>query len=89
MVLFVILAFSQIVDGLRHVLIGVLRGLFDTRFPMYINLLVIWIIGVPLAYFMAFMMHLGVIGIALGTTTGLLIGAFVLLYRWHGLSTHT
>lgn len=88
-VLFVILAFSQIVDGVRHVLIGVLRGLFDTRFPMYINLLVIWIIGVPLAYFMAFMMHLGVIGIALGATTGLLIGAFVLLYRWHGLSTHT
>jgi MATE family multidrug resistance protein len=85
-VLFIIVAISQIFDGLRHILTGVLRGLFDTRFPMGVGLFVIWIIGVPLSYYLAFILHLGVVGVVGGGGIAMLIGSFVLLYRWHVLS---
>ena len=84
--IFIVMAISQIFDGLRHVLIGVLRGLFDTRIPMYLGLITIWIIGVPLSYLLAFILHLGVVGIALGGTMAMILGVLLLLYRWHNLS---
>lgn len=84
--IFLVAAFSQLFDGVRNVLIGVLRGLFDTRFPMYMGLLVIWVIGMPLSYFLAFTLHIGVIGIALGGMFGMLVGAAIMMYRWYMLS---
>lgn len=84
--IFLIAAFSQIFDGLRHILIGILRGLFDTRFPMYMGLLVIWLIGIPSSYVLAFTFHMGVIGIVLGGMCGMLVGATILAYRWYRLS---
>ncbi len=79
--LFFIIAFSQLFDALRNVLIGILRGLFDTRFPMYIGLLTIWLIGMPLSYLLAFPLHLGVEGFAVGGMLGMLSGVGILLYR--------
>lgn len=81
--LFAVIAFSQIVDGIRNVLVGILRGLLDTKFPMYTGLLVIWGIGIPLSYYLAFVLHWGVVGIALGGLFGVSIGAAAMLYRWH------
>jgi MATE family multidrug resistance protein len=84
--IFFISAFSQIFDGLRHILFGLLRGLLDTRFPMYSSLLIIWVIGVPLSYVLAFLLGLGVVGIVMGGTISMFIGALVLFYRWYDLS---
>jgi len=84
--IFVVAAFSQIFDGLRHLLIGVLRGLFDTRLPMYMGLSAIWLIGMPLSYLLAFTLNIGVIGIALGGMLGMLVGALSMMYRWYQLS---
>lgn len=86
--IFSVMAISQIFDGLRNIFIGLLRGLFDTRFPMIIGLLVIWAIGVPLSYFFAFTMHYGAVGIALGGAIGMFIGASVMVCRWVRLTSH-
>jgi len=79
-------AFSQIFDAVRNVLIGILRGLFDTRFPMYMSLLTIWVIGMPLSYLLAFPLHLGAVGFVIGGMLGMLGGATVMVYRWYQLS---
>lgn len=80
--LFAVCAFQQIFDAIRNVLTGSLRGLFDTRFPMFVGLTVIWLIGIPLGYLLAFPLHLGVVGISIGVTAGMMIGMIILLYRW-------
>lgn len=84
--IFLIDAFVLIFDGIRNVLIGLARGLFDTKFPMYINLLAIWIIGMPTSYFLAFTLHEGVVGMVLGGLIGVIFGAVIMLHRWHTLS---
>jgi MATE family multidrug resistance protein len=81
-----IIAFSQLLDGLRNILIGILRGLLDTRVPMYISLLTIWLIGMPLSYMLAFSLKLGAVGFVIGGMIGMLGCASIMMYRWHTLS---
>lgn len=84
--LFMVVAFSQIFDAVRNVTTGALRGLFDTRFPMWAGLFVIWIIGIPLAYCFGFILHWGVVGISAGSAIGMLVGAVAVFIRWHIMS---
>lgn len=83
--LFFVLAINQIIDALRHVLIGALRGLLDSRYPMIVGLLGIWLAGVPIGYLLAFPLELGVVGVMIGGTIGLLIGMVILIFRWQKL----
>lgn len=83
--LFMIIAFSQVFDGLRNILIGILRGLFDTRFAMYGSLLMIWLIGMPLSYILAFPLHFGAVGFVIGGMLGMLGSATMMMYRWYAL----
>ncbi len=83
--IFLIVAFSQLLDAVRNILIGILRGLLDTRFPMYMSLCTIWLIG-PLAYLLAFPLQYGAIGFVIGGMLGMLVGVAVMIYRWHKLS---
>jgi MATE family multidrug resistance protein len=46
-ILFATMAVTQIFDGLRNVMTGALRGLFDTRFPMWVGVFVLWAISIP------------------------------------------
>lgn len=85
-ILFIVLALSQILDAIRHVLIGILRGLFDSRYPMFVSLASIWLFGIPLSYLLAFPLQWGVVGIMIGSTIGMLIGMIILLFRWRKLS---
>ncbi len=80
--LFLIMAFSMTFDSVRNVMTGALRGLFDTRFPMYIGIVCLWFIGIPLSYIFAFIFHWGIYGLALGTTSAMLLGAATILWRW-------
>ncbi len=84
--LFVIAAVSQVFDALRNIMTGSLRGLFDTRFPMYVGFIALWLVGIPLAYIFAFILHWGVLGIAVGGTIGMLTGAVIIMYRWWKLT---
>src|SRR5690606_3179831 len=38
----------QIFDGVQVAAVGALRGLKDTRVPMYITLLAYWLVGMPI-----------------------------------------
>lgn len=80
--IFMIMAFSQAFDGLRNTFIGILRGLFDTRFPMQMTIITIWIIGMPLSYILAFPLQYGVVGFVIGGAVGMLCGAVMMYYRW-------
>lgn len=84
--LFIIEIFMQITDGIRNVLTGSLRGLFDTRFPMYVGLGCIWLVGIPSSYLLAFHFNTGVIGLLSGAVIGMFVGMIILLYRWHELT---
>jgi len=86
-IIFLIAGFSLIFDGIRNIFIGATRGLFDTKFPMYMGLIAIWIIGMPLAYLLAFTFHVGIAGIMLGGLVSMIVGALIMLYRWHTLSS--
>ncbi len=80
--LLVIAAIFHLFDGLQVVGIGVLRGMKDTRVPMYIAMFSYGIIGVPIAYFLAFNFGLGGIGIWIGMLIALVVAAAALLHRF-------
>lgn len=87
--LFTVVAVMQIFDGIRNVLTGSLRGLLDTKYPMYVGLISLWIVGIPCSYLFAFTFNMGVVGVALGSTCGMLLGAVLLVHRWNTISfTH-
>jgi MATE family multidrug resistance protein len=76
-------AVFQLFDGLQGVTTGVLRGVADTRTPMITNLTAHWLFGLPVGYTLCFVLGLGVIGLWIGLSTGLIIAGVVLLYVWH------
>jgi multidrug resistance protein, MATE family len=75
-------AVFQLFDGLQGVTTGVLRGVADTRTPMITNLLAHWLFGLPVGYTLCFGLGIGVIGLWVGLSTGLIIAGIVLLYVW-------
>ena len=76
-------AVFQLFDGLQGVTTGVLRGVADTRTPMITNLLAHWLFGLPVGYTLCFVFGVGVIGLWVGLSTGLIIAGIVLLSVWH------
>ncbi len=80
--LFAIIAYSQFFDAIRNVLIGTLRGLFDTRFGMIASLVTIWGIGMPCSYLLAFPLHYGPQGFVFGGLVGMVTCTVLLAYRW-------
>ena len=80
--LLAVAAVFQLFDGLQGVGTGVLRGLGDTRTPMFWNLGAHWGIGLPVAYVLAFRFDLGVIGLWWGLSTGLIICGVALVAVW-------
>lgn len=81
--IFAIIAFSQIFDAVRNILIGILRGLFDTRFPMIMSLLTILAIGMPLSYILAFPLNFGAVGFVIGGMVGMFGCVVAVGWRWY------
>jgi multidrug resistance protein, MATE family len=81
--LLIVAAVFQLFDGVQGVATGVLRGLGDTRTPMVTNLAAHWLFGLPVGYTLCFGVGIGVIGLWVGLSTGLVIAGGVLLYVWH------
>jgi multidrug resistance protein, MATE family len=77
-----IAAIFQLFDGVQGVSTGVLRGLGDTRTPMLSNLAAHWLLGLPLAYTLAFPLGWGVEGLWIGLSAGLIVVGAVLLWVW-------
>ena len=72
----------QIVDGAQVVAVNVLRGLNDTKVPMFIALFGYWGVGMPVAWFLGSPDRLAGIGIWIGLATGLAFCAVILTARF-------
>ncbi len=75
----------QVFDGLQVVASGVLRGAGDTRWPMVINVLGFWLLGVPTALYLGFFAQSGPRGLWWGLVAGLGSVAILLLARTYRL----
>ncbi len=71
----------QLLDGLQVVGGGILRGMGRTRPAAVFNLLGYYVLGLPVAWYLAFETDMRVVGIWWGLTLGLVVVA-VLLVAW-------
>ena len=74
-------AIFQIADGGQAIAAGALRGLKDTRVPMLLALVGYWLVGFGSAWWLAFGLGLGGLGVWLGLAIGLAFGFLALLAR--------
>ena len=75
-------AVFQLFDGLQGVATGILRGLGDTRTPMFWHLAAHWFIGLPLGYWLCFVVGFDVIGLWWGLSLGLIVCGIALSIVW-------
>ncbi len=79
----VIAAAFQLVDGMQAVAAGALRGLQDTRIPMWIAAFAYWVPGIGTSLVLGFMTPLEGVGVWIGLAAGLTVAAVLLGWRWH------
>ena len=78
----VIAAAFQLFDGMQAVAAGALRGLQDTRVPMWIAAFAYWVPGIGTALVLGFLTPLEGVGVWIGLATGLTVAAALLIWRW-------
>jgi MATE family multidrug resistance protein len=74
--------FFQLFDGLQAVATGALRGAGDTRAPMICSVLLYWLVGLPLGYYLCFRFGWGAAGIWTGLCVALILIGCALLALW-------
>ncbi|WP_108650922.1 MATE family efflux transporter [Dongshaea marina] len=85
--LFAVAAVAMLIDGMRNLLSGALRGLHDSKAPMWIGVFCLWGFSLPMAYLVAFRLHEGPVGLRIGFALGFVIATLLLVVRcWHRLS---
>ena len=84
--LLAVAAVFQISDGIQGVGAGVLRGAGDTRFPFWANLFGHYIVGLPIAVGLGFLLGRGILGLWWGLCAGLSTVAASLFIRFWRLS---
>lgn len=72
----------QLADGVQAVAAGALRGLQDTRVPMWIAIFSYWVPGFGLSLTLGFATALSGVGVWIGLATGLAFAAILLTWRW-------
>lgn len=77
----------QIFDGIQAVSLGILRGIADVNIPTGITIIAYWVVGLPVSYLLAFHFHLQHIGIWIGLTSGLVVSAGLLSWRFYSKVT--
>ena len=75
-------ALFQMGDALQVMALGMLRGIQDTRVPMWIAIFSYWLIGIPVGYGLAFGFEFGGVGLWLGLVIGLAFAAALMLARF-------
>lgn len=78
-------AFFQILEALRLTLLGALRSLKDTHFPLAIAVLSYWFIALPVGYLLAMRSALGGIGLWWGMLVGVSVAVPLLYWRFESL----
>ncbi|NQZ71597.1 MAG: MATE family efflux transporter [Dinoroseobacter sp.] len=77
-------ALFQLADGLQVLVLGLLRGVQDTRVPMIIAGFSYWAVGAPSGYIFGFIVGWGAVGIWFGLVVGLAVAAVLLSWRFWG-----
>ncbi|MGR3449634.1 MAG: MATE family efflux transporter [Paracoccus sp. (in: a-proteobacteria)] len=78
-------ALFQLTDAFQVIALGFLRGVHDTNVPMWIAGFSYWVVGMPVAWALAFPLGLGPPGLWLGLCAGLTVAAILLMRRfWRG-----
>ena len=80
--LLVIGAFFQLFDGIQTVATGALRGLGDTRTPMFAHVICYWGIGLPLGWWLTYPQGWGARGFWVGLSLALILIGIILLAAW-------
>jgi MATE family multidrug resistance protein len=80
--LLAIAALFQVFDSIQVISTGLLRGIGDTRTPMITSLLCHWLFGLPVGYYLCFVLGWGVQGLWVGLCVGLILVAIWLLNVW-------
>ena len=78
----VIAGVFQLVDGAQVVAAHALRGLSDTKVPMLLAILGYWLVGLPVAYVLGFVLGWRGVGIWIGLAASLAFVAAVLVARF-------
>eukprot|EP00903_Cladosiphon_okamuranus_P003779 g3777.t1 len=68
----------QLVDTLQVASSSMLRSLHDTRVPALIGFFSYWVVGVPLALWLAVRLDWGAVGVWWGLAVGLFVASFIL-----------
>lgn len=76
-------AVFQLSDGLQVAGFGALRGLKDTKVPMFVNLFAYWVIGISVAYYLGFVSGYGAPGLWIGLITGLTVAGILHNLRFY------
>jgi len=82
-------AIFQISDGLQVSSYGALRGLKDTKFPMVVNFVSYWLVGLPLGYYLGITRGVGPQGLWIGLIVGLTIAAVLHNVRFYKQTKHS
>jgi MATE family multidrug resistance protein len=72
----------QVFDGVQVAAVGALRGLKDTRVPMFMTLVAYWLVGMPVGLLFAFVFDLGPRGMWFGLVISLVVAAVLLTRRF-------
>ena len=75
-------ALFQLVDGAQVIALGLLRGVQDTKVPMYMAAFSYWGIGMPCSYIFGFVLGYEGIGVWMGLVVGLASAAILLSVRF-------
>ncbi len=76
-------ALFQLSDGVQVAAMGALRGLKDTRVPMFIAAFSYWGVGMPAGWLLCFQAGMGIEGMWVGLILGLTVAAVLLTLRFH------
>jgi MATE family multidrug resistance protein len=74
-------AIFQFSDGAQVISLGILRGIQDVKFPTFVTLTAYWIIALPLAYYLSFVLQIGPKGVWYALIMGLTVSAILLQIR--------
>ncbi|MES2217524.1 MAG: MATE family efflux transporter [Pseudomonadota bacterium] len=72
----------EMLEAVRFILFGALRGLKDTRYTLLVSIISFWVVSLPLGYLLANQFNLGGQGLWLGTLVGATVGITMLVFRF-------
>lgn len=75
-------ALFQLGDAMQVMALGLLRGIQDTRVPMWAAAISYWGIGIPVSYGLGFVVGWGGVGVWLGLSAGLAAASGLMMVRF-------